>query len=904
MPRTILGVLLAVFIMCPAMPGCSARSATVYVSPQGNDRWSGREPGRNGTDGPVASLARARDAVRALRASGERGAVHVVIADGAYSLTEPLELGSEDSGMAGGPVIYEAAPGAHPVFSAGRQISGFRPGQGGVWTASIPDVKAGKWYFEQLWINGRRAARAQSPNRFYFYVRGKVGMGPDPLTGNKTDLSSRAFRARPEDIRPLLGLTPARLRDVNLIAYQSWEVSRLRVAAVDPKTNTIIATGPAVAQFDYFGPSQRYKLENYRAALDAPGEWFLDRDGTLFYKPLPGEDMRAARAVAPVGERFVTISGKAGSKVHDITFRGLTFTNAGYTLPPQGQGDGQAAVSVPAVVQADYADRITIEGCEIARTGLYGVWFRRGCKNCAIRRTYLHDLGAGGVRIGDTGIAPPGPGRTSSNVVDNNIIRGDGRIFPGAIGIWIGQSGDNQVTHNDISDTYYTGVSVGWTWGYGDSLAKNNHIDFNRIHHIGQGVLSDMGGIYTLGISDGTTLNGNVIFDIRAYNRYGRGGWGIYNDEGSSNITVKDNLVYDVHTGMYHQHYGQRNLIENNIFAGSLDGQLQRSWVEDRLALTFRSNIVYWKQSPLFAGDWATYTQLDHNLYWNAAGAPVTFEGKSLADWQKLGKDAGSLVADPLFVAPDRGDYHLRHGSPALKIGFVPFDYTQAGVYGASDWVRLARDAAFTAAELAPDPPPAPPLTLHQDFEDVPVGAPFPDAQTNVENRGDSIVVTDETAASGRHSLKFTDVPGLANSYDPHLVLLPDHTRGTTTMEFALRVDPGVEFLHEWRDWRTQPYRVGPSFYIAGGRLLVGGKPVLDIPTGVWIKYRVRAAIGKGAGMWDLTVTLPGQTPHEWKGLPNGSADFKDLTYIGFISNATGNTAFYLDDVDLAGTAR
>jgi len=889
MPRTNLLAILGTILSLLTLPVCSASAAArIDVSP----------------NGPVASLTAARDAVRKLRGQGERGPVHVVIADGVYPLIKPLELGLEDSGTDAGPVIYEAASGAHPVFSGGRKITGFQRGKDDLWTAHVADVQASKWYFEQLWVNGRRATRAQSPDRFYFYVQGKVGQGIDPATGAKADLSSRAFKANSEDIRPLLGMTSTQLHDVTLIAYHSWEVSRLRIAAVDPATNTVITTAPSITPFDYFGPSQRYKLENYRAALDQPGEWFLDRDGALYYKPLPGEDMRTANVIAPVGESFVTILGKPDQKVRNVTFRGLTFSNAGYTLPPQGQGDGQAAVSIPAVVQADYADHVAVEDCEIAHVGLYGVWFRRGCNVCAVRRTYLHDLGAGGVRIGDTGIAPVGQERTASNVVDNNIIRGDGRIFPGAIGIWLGQSGDNQITHNEISDTYYTGISVGWTWGYGDSLAKGNHIDFNRIHHIGQGVLSDMGGIYTLGISDGTTVNGNVIFDVRSYNRYGRGGWGIYNDEGSSNITVRNNLVYDVHTGMYHQHYGERNLIENNIFAGSLDGQLQRSRVEDRLAFTFRNNIVYWKQSQLFAGSWEKNTELDHNLYWNASGAPFTFEGKSLTDWQKLGKDAASIIADPLFVAPDRGDYHLRSGSPAAKIGFKPFDYTKAGVYGARSWKRLASDTAFAPVTLAPDPPPAPPLALHQDFEDVPIGSLFPDAQTNTENHGDSIVVSDETAASGHRSLKFTDVPGLANAWDPHLVFLPNHMGGVTIMDFNLRIDPGAEFLHEWRDWRAEPYKVGPSLYISGGHLQVGGKILVDIPSGVWVHYHVSAALGRSAGRWDLTVTVPGQTPHEFKGLPIGSPGFSALTYIGFISNATTNTAFYLDDVDLVNVAR
>ena len=884
----------------------AAPAETLYVSPSGSDHWTGRaaHPGKAKSDGPLATLEGARDAARRLRASGSlHGPLHIVIAGGNYALSTPLTLTPEDSGTPTVPIIYEAAPKAKPIFSAGRRITNFKRRADGLWTAQVPP---GTEYFEQLWVNGRRATRARTPNSSYLYTRGKVAFGIDPLTGKRTDLSRRAFVARPEDIQPLLNLTPADLHDVTLIVYHSWEVSRLRIASVDPKTNIITTVGPSVWPFMDWSPMQRYQLENYRAALDHPGEWFLSRKGMLFYKPLPGEDPRTAQAIAPVGRQFVLIQGTSAQKVTDVTFRGLTFADSGYTLPPEGQGDGQAAVSIPAVIQVDEAARVAVENCEIAHTGLYGIWFRQGCMGCRVTHSYLHDLGAGGVRLGETEIRPPGPEQTAHNVVDNNIIRGDGRIFPGAIGVWIGQSGDNQVTHNDISDTYYTGISAGWTWGYGPSLARNNHIDFNHIHHIGQSVLSDMGGVYTLGISDGTTVSHNVIHDVYSYNHASPGGWGLYNDEGTSHMTLEDNLVYDVQTGSYHQHYGEQNLIQNNIFADSLNGQLQRSRVEDRLAFNFRRNIIVWDKGPLLSGSWQKNTELDHNLYWNTSGEPITFEGQTLAQWQTAGHDVGSLIADPGFVAPQKHDFAFRSaalepGKPAARIGFIPFDPAQAGVYGDPAWKHLAQNYPYAPFAFAPDPPPTPPLALHQDFEDVPVGAVCPDAQTNVENHGDSIVVTDETAASGHHSLKFTDAPGLRNAYDPHLVLSPNHTSGVTTLDFALRVEPGVTLIHEWRDWSGNPYRTGPTFTIQDGHLILGGKPVLDIPSGVWGQYQVRAAIGKGAAArWELTVTLPGQPAHHFADLPNVSPDFRALTWIGFISNATEKTVFYLDDVNLS----
>jgi hypothetical protein len=450
-----------------------------------------------------------------------------------------------------------------------------------------------------------------------------------------------------------------------------------------------ISFGEKMKPWNPLEKKTRFYLENYAAALDTIGEWYFDKR-ILTYIPSPSEKKATTIISLPKLDKLLIIEGDAqnGKKVENITFKDLSFLYSNYSLPQKGFEPAQAASTIDAAIMIDGAVNINFVQCEIAHTGQHGIWFKRGCSNCKMDQCFIYDLGAGGIRIGETIIQKDERLTTHDITIENCIIHSGGYNFPCGVGVWIGQSGNNTIKHNDIGDFRYTGVSVGWVWGYAESPAKNNKIMFNRIHHIGWALLSDMAGVYTLGQSEGTEVSNNVIHDVYAYSY---GGWGLYPDEGSSYIKMENNLVLNTKTGGFHQHYGKENIIRNNVFAYADNYQLQCTRVEPHLSFTFENNIVVGKQGVLLQGPWFKINvKMDKNCYWFENDTPFTFNGKSIIDWINAGRDKSSLIANPGTIDANSQTFKLKPNI-IKAIGFKMFNPNEAGVYGSADWVQKSK---------------------------------------------------------------------------------------------------------------------------------------------------------------------------------------------------------------------
>jgi len=904
----VLGVLLVATAGWLLARDCQAE--VFYVATDGNNKWSGRlaEPGAQSADGPLGSLAGARDAIRHARAAGKiSGPVTVRVRGGRYFLDKPLVLEPVDSGTAAAEVVIEAYPKERPVLSGGRVIRGFRE-KGHLWEADVPEVKAGDWYFRQLFVDGRRRPRARDPNTGYYRI---ARLLPGPKDARGKAIARDKFAFTPGDLQPW-----PRLDDVNLILMHSWETSIHPLRSVDTQSNVVELAAPLKEWWclGYWEKAQRYYVENAYELLDRPGEWYLNREtGALSYWPMPSEKLGETEVIAPRLTELVRLVGNAdmGLHVEHVILRGLAFQHADWILAPEGNSSTQAAVEVPAVITADAARHCAVEGCEVAHVGTYAIWFRRGCRDCRVQRNRLFDLGAGGVRVGEANMAKTDSAESSRILVDNNHIFDGGHVYPAGIGIWLAQSSHNRISHNDVHDLLYSGISVGWNWNDAENRTHHNVIEHNHVHHLVHGVLSDAGLIYCLGVSPGSVIRNNVFHDIWPYGTPPFG-WGIYLDATCGGYLVENNLVYNTQSGgLMFNNGGHEHTIRNNVFALSATHAL---WpCAEKRPSTLTRNIVYLTQGELLIphGERSLNERLaakeplgtwDENVYWHTGGTDrLRFYRHSFAEWQSLGLDRGSQIADPLFMDAESGDFRLEPESPALKLGFRPIDVSRVGLYGDPEWAHEARHARCRMVPLPPPPPPPEPLQVNDGFENTPVGSYPADATVSGEELGASIVVSHERAASGKRSLRVSDSKTLQPSWQPHFFYQPHITEGAVRHSFDVWFDTDAEFFTEWRDTTAYPRNIGPSVRFDGsGGVRVGGRTLATIPNRNWAHVEIEARLGKGTpGTFKLTLTPAGDMAKVFENLPMAGAGFAELHWLGFSSTAAADTAFFVDNLKI-----
>ncbi len=684
-------------------------SCTLYVSAKtGNDNFSGLSPVVEGlNDGPVASIGRALGIIGELRFDGVYQPYTIKLMDETMELSAPLRISPRVDARhcERTPSNFTVEPYGDGVATivGGRRIGGFREDSFmGVacLSAEVPEVKDGGWDFTDLYVNGDRAESTRYPAEGFFTPEDVENHGRDLMS------SSDWFIAREGDIPDGIDLRGA------IISFgHYWIDEHSPIASYDPETRrvtlssatrfTIAPEAGASARMDYY-------IENLAIAFRNPGEWYLDRtEGKVYYIPKNEKETADSLEVyAPTVRHILNVCGTPEDPADGVRFRRIRFTctkgeyeSIGFprthgVTASAGSGAGkfiagkayasdlQACSDVHGAIQMTYAHNFVFEKCEFVALGTHGLSMDDGCVGNRIEDCHFRCLGAGAIRISGALAGEDAIGETHHNVVTNCHLEDGGRRYFSACGVAIIHAHHNEVSHCTIHDFYYSGISCGFIWGYHATNTHHNDLSYNHIYALGKGRLSDMGGIYMLGPQHGSVIRGNVIHDVRS-KVYG--GWALYTDEGSSYIVIEDNICYDCTSNCYHQHYGQQNVLRNNIFAFSGGALLIQGRREAHLGLILENNIFYSDGTAYMSNLLPAMLSSDRNLFYCTKGdAPYMVSNRedgevSFADRALLGADGNSVYADPLFVNAEGRDFTLSPSSPAIALGFRPLDASRAG---------------------------------------------------------------------------------------------------------------------------------------------------------------------------------------------------------------------------------
>ncbi|MDR1569226.1 MAG: right-handed parallel beta-helix repeat-containing protein [Oscillospiraceae bacterium] len=629
----------------------------LFVSPNGDDSNAGM------IDSPLRTLQEAADRLESIRADGR---ITVWLRGGRYPVTETITLDAHGRNN----VLFAAYPGETPVLDASRAITNFYETQLNgisVWAADVGALLAQR-DFNAVYNSEGALTCARTPDEgSYFRARFAIYGDADRLTFKQSGevANNNGFRAFFANDDMLIDLNNVyNPKDIIVRMLHLWKDESAYLAAFDSISGRIeLSRQTSLTVW----PGDRYWLENMREALSLPGEWYLDRlEGTLYYVPEEGQSIDGFTLWAGGIERILTIENSSR-----LTFRGISFTGTDSSIG-ETPDFPQAAYDTESAIFAAASTWLRFEQCAFERLGGTALKLYQGVTDSAVVDCRFRGVGANAIFAHGVNLAEDAR-RTERLDLSGNDISRYGRNNNNAVGILLVHVADSIISHNEIHDGYYSAISAGWVWGYQYSATRKLTISDNIIYDIGQGRLSDMGGIYLLGKQSGTVVERNIIHDVRsmADDAYGDGygGWGLYLDEGASDITIRQNIVYSCGSQGLFINYGRDNTAVNNIIAYNEGGQVEVHTKESEPAIKLQSNLIIGDGATLFGATQSDMIVAERNLFWDPSGSL----GALYETLQRYGFDKNSLVDDPLFLDAGNADFTLDEASPAHAIGFVPW---------------------------------------------------------------------------------------------------------------------------------------------------------------------------------------------------------------------------------------
>ena len=564
---------------------CSVSAKEIWVSPSG----SRENPGTK--EKPLASIQMAQRLARELRRLNDpsiKGGIQIILKGGIYQLDEPLLFRPEDSGTSESPTTIIAAPGEEPIISGGVQVKNWKKlngtvvglpkaASGKIWVTDIPEVGGRKLEFRQLWVNSIKAQRAST------------------LTDGK--LNRILSVDKPNQIMwiPKPAFAVKEIKQLELVIHQWWAIANLRV-----KNIRVVGDSAAVTfhqpesriEFEHPWPApfidakkdkngnSAFWFSNAVELLNQPGEWYEDfTTGKLYYWPLENQEITTAEVIAPNLETIVQLNGSPDFPVRNIRFSGINFQHTSWMRPSKaGHVPLQAGMylldayklMVPgtpdkkrlenqawigrqsAAVEASYASGLVFERCNFRHLAATGLDLIVGAGNDRVTGCSFTDIGGTAIQSGFFGTADfeahlpynPTDERDVCRylTITNNLISDATNEDWGCVGIGIGFARNVIISHNEVRNVNYSGISLGWGWTRTINCMRNNLIHGNLIHHFAK-QMYDVGGIYTLSAQPNTEISGNCIHHLEKapYAHDPKHYQYIYFDEGSSYIRAINN---------------------------------------------------------------------------------------------------------------------------------------------------------------------------------------------------------------------------------------------------------------------------------------------------------------------------------------------------------------------------
>ena len=521
---------------------------------------------------PDSSLTDAIRKAREMKRLGKATEVTINLAAGTYFLYEPLRLRPEDSGL--------KLVGKDAVISGGMQITGWKK-QGKLLVAEVPDFNGRPVDFRQLWVNGQKAVRARDVSDF------------EQMNRIRTyDKKNHILWVPKKAVEKIMKAPYA-----EMVLHEMWCTSNLRIKNIEVKGDSAAIrfhNPEAKLQFEHPWPSPMtpdtkhpspFYLTNAKELIDEPGEWYHDiRGHKLYYMPRINEKLgmrnEKLSAIVPVLETLVEVIGSAEHPVRNITIEGITFSHTTWMRPSEkGHVPLQAGMYLTeayklrpsidrpnnhkldnqgwlgraaAAVELRYAEDVNFKDCHFEHLGGSGLDYVLACRRGKTENCTFSDIAMNGYVCGS--FSPEGlethlPYQPTDfrevctqQEVSNCLFHEVSNEDWGCVAICAGYVSGINIEHNTIHDVSYTGISLGWGWNRDLVCMKDNKVHANLIYNYAQHMY-DCAGIYTLGNQPGTVISENVVRDIAtpSYVHDPNHWFYLYTDEGSSNITLRDN---------------------------------------------------------------------------------------------------------------------------------------------------------------------------------------------------------------------------------------------------------------------------------------------------------------------------------------------------------------------------